>query len=184
MPKKTMNIRIDSKLKKNLDTTVEEHLRILWQAMAEAEACTRIGAMLGGGNTSEIDALANYGRNLGVNFRLFDEIKDSLNLEGNLPHRIKYESLPAPILFVAHSSAERFVKVKEIVKKRSISPLDVKALVEMCFDSEAFDYANKLAMENTNKALAYLNVIKPSLAKEVLVALAKRSYEDIDAIFK
>jgi geranylgeranyl diphosphate synthase type II len=47
-------------------------------AMIEAALVT--GAMLGGGNTAQIDAIRDYGRAIGLAFQVMDDV---LNVEGN-----------------------------------------------------------------------------------------------------
>ncbi len=175
---------VDALAKRKLDITVEQHKDVLWKAMAEVEACTRIGAILGDGTQTEIEALANYGRYLGVNFRLLDEVRDCLNIEGNLIQRIKNESAPLPLLFAAHSSSQRFKIIESIIKKRAITPLDLRELVGSCFDSEAFNYITQLAKENEEKASICLDKLKSSEPKDLLGLLLKRPCQDIKDLFR
>jgi geranylgeranyl diphosphate synthase type II len=44
------------------------------------EAALVTGAMLGGGNTAQIDAIRDYGRAIGLAFQVVDDV---LNVEGN-----------------------------------------------------------------------------------------------------
>ena len=164
--------------------TVEQHQQFLWKAMAEIEACTRIGAILGNGKNEEIHALAQYGRYLGINFRMFDQVRDCLNLEANLAHRIKHESVPLPLLFAAYSSPKRFTKIESIVKKRNISTNDLRILLEACFDSDAFNSICSLAKKNRDKASLCLDNLKSTYARDILSLLLKRSCDDIYSLLK
>ncbi|HCW08098.1 MAG TPA: hypothetical protein DGG95_12120, partial [Cytophagales bacterium] len=82
--------------RRNLETDLDEYLKVLWMSTADTEVCTRFGAILGGGSKSEVEALAEVGRRLGYMYRLADDIKDTLNLEGTLHFRLANESIPLP----------------------------------------------------------------------------------------
>jgi geranylgeranyl pyrophosphate synthase len=170
---------IENCYRKKLDTSIEEHERMLWKAMAETEACTRIGAILGNGSHGEVKALAEFGRRLGYSSRLVDEIKDSLNIEGNLIHRLKYESVPLPLLFAAKSSVERLTKIQAILKNLKSSPSMIRQLLEICFECNAFSYAVDSARKNFNVTNRCLNEIKPSSSRDVLLNLNKKVFAEM-----
>src|SRR5665647_428738 len=67
--------------RRNLEISLEYHMNFKWKAMAEIEACSRIGAIMGDGRTKEINALGEFGRRLGFISRLADDIEDCLNLK-------------------------------------------------------------------------------------------------------
>lgn len=168
--------------RRNLDVELEDYAKILWKSMADTEACAKIGAMMGNGSEGEILALAEIGRRIGFNYRLRDDLKDTLNLEGNLPHRLQYETVPLPILYAAKSSKERYVKIKSVLEKSRITRLDVKELLEVCFESEAFAYARALAKENEKKAAVTLRQVKPSGSRSLLAQLIKKSFTDVSEL--
>jgi len=165
--------------RKKLDTNLNYRKKILWKAMAETEACTRIGAILGNGSDKEVEALAKFGRSLGFIYRLSDEVKDSINIEGNLPHRIEHESVPLPLLFAAKSSEKRHAKIKSIIEKSHITPSNIRELVEICFESKAFAYMCDIARKKEVEATRNLNLLKPSNASTILSLMVRRSYDII-----
>lgn len=165
--------------RKKLDTDLKTHENILWRAMAEIEACTRIGAILGNGNNDEVQKLAEFGRRLGFSYRLTDEVRDSLNIEGNLSHRLEYESMPLPILFAARSSKQRYLKIQSIIQKLPLSPTDIKKLLEICFESRAFEYILDIAKMNEKKINYTLSLLKPTNARDSLSLLSRQSFVNI-----
>jgi geranylgeranyl pyrophosphate synthase len=171
---------MEATCRRKLDTDLDAYKNILWKAMAETEACTRIGAMLGNGREKEVEALAEFGRIQGFMSRLADDIEDCLNLEGDLAHRIEYESIPLPILYAAKSSKEKYARIKKIIEKQSISPLDIKVLLELCFETEAFEYVRKIAEKNGRNALSKLHSLKPSKSRKVLSSMIDRTLERIN----
>jgi len=165
--------------RKNLDTELENYLGILWKSTADTEACTRLGAIIGGGSQSEIQALGEIGRRLGFMSRLADDLKDSLNIEGSLPHRLEYESIPLPILFAAKSSKNKFSEIRLVLEKSSIDPSDVRKLLECCFDTEAFSYVHAIAKDNVIEAKKQLRLLKRCRARTVLKLMIQKSLVEV-----
>jgi geranylgeranyl diphosphate synthase type I len=168
--------------RRKLTTDLNYYQNYLWKAMAEVEACTRIGAMIANGKPIEVEALAEFGRKLGFNSRLADDIEDCLNCKGDLPHRIKNESVPLPLLYAAKYSKKNFEKIKNIIKKTHIMPRDVGDLLNYCLDSEAFEYIDKLAQKNEKEAAEKLSILKCSDARKLLSTMNKRTYDRVEKL--
>jgi geranylgeranyl diphosphate synthase, type I len=166
------------KVHKNLDF----HKNILWKEMAEFEACTRIGALIGGGSNQEVEALSNYGRRLGFTMRLTDEVKDVLNVDGSLIHRLKYESTPLPLLFAAKASEKNRLRIQQIIDSNDFSPSAIRELLEVCFDSDAFTYILNEAKENAKKTALSLRIVKKRRPKQVLLRLNDKFYDDLESL--
>ncbi|HTY76048.1 MAG TPA: polyprenyl synthetase family protein [Candidatus Nanoarchaeia archaeon] len=162
--------------RKKLDTNLEYYQNILWKAMAEMEACTRIGALIGNGQAVDVEAIGEFGRGLGFISRLGDDLEDCLNNKGALLPRIENESLPLPLLYAANSSKQTYAKIEKIIEKQTITPKDSKTLLEYCFETEAFDYVQKLAKKKEGEASRKLCILKPSVARDILSLMIHRSY--------
>jgi geranylgeranyl pyrophosphate synthase len=173
---------METQCRRRVDTDLDFYESILWKEMAETEVCCRIGGMMGEGKSKEIEALSEYGRRLGFISRLADEIEDCLNVKGDLHHRLKYESVPLPLLYAAKSSNENFARIKEIVDKDNINTLDVTVLLDCCFETEAFKYVHSLAEKNGEKAKLTLDSVRPSTARNVLLSLINRAYTRVDRL--
>ena len=170
---------METRCRRNLERDLDYSCSILWKAMAEAEACCKIGAIMGEGNIDEIKALAQFGRRLGFTYRLIDEIQDCLNLKGDLAHRLEYESVPIPLLYAAKSSADKCRRIKKIIEKANICPSEIQTLLAVCFETEAFEYIRKMAQENSRQAAKYLSAVRASDARKVLLLLNERAYTRI-----
>ena len=173
---------MENSCRKKLNTELESHIRILWRGMAEMEACTKIGALLADGSAEEVQALSDFGRRLGLTARLADEMKDSLNIEGGLIHRLKFESVPLPVLFAAKSSEKRRLKIESILKKSDYKPSSIRDLLEMCFDSGAYTYLLNVAKKNVKAASQCLDVIKPSFSKDVFLRLNQKYLSELTVL--
>lgn len=163
--------------RKNAETELDFCHQVLWKYASDGEACTRLGAILGNGTEREVKILGEYGRRLCYGYRLADEVKDMLNLDGSLLRRLEYESVPLPLLYAARTSKENSVKLKSVLEGR-ISPSDITPLLDLCFESEAFDYVREIAQKNVKDGLNLLKTIKASKARTVLTLMIKETFPD------
>ena len=173
---------METQCRKKVDIDLEYYENVLWKEAAEIEACSRIGAMLGDGKPNEIEALSDFGRRLGFLSRLSDEIEDCLNLKGDLPHRIKYESMPLPLLYAARSSSSKRTKIEKILNKKNISAKDARALYEFCFETRAFEYVNNLAKKKGEEAHSTLSVLQPSLSRTMLLGIIMQANARVEKL--
>ena len=173
---------METQCRQKVDTDLEFYENVLWKEVAEIEACSRIGAMMGDGKPSEIEALAGFGRRLGFLSRLADEVEDCLNVKEDLPHRIKYESVPLPLLYAAKTSGSKRRRIEKIVNKKEISVSDIESLSELCFETEAFEYINKLAKKKGEEACHKLSVLRPSLSRTMLLAIIIRANARVERL--
>jgi geranylgeranyl diphosphate synthase type I len=167
---------METRCRRNLETELDYYNKILWMSTADTEACTRLGALFGGGSENEIEALAEVGRRLGYIFRLADEIKDALNVEGNLQSRLEDESVPLPVLHAAWASQIAKSRLKRLLLKQRISSSDVMIVLKSCYETDSFNYALGLARSNEHDALNKLNELKKSEAQNALTLLVKNAF--------
>lgn len=111
------------------DVTPEEYLSLLNMKAADVEACTRIGAIIGGGSEKEIDALGRYGRMLGSIMILRDDLADTTDYE-EISNRIKHEPLPLPILLAMQNPEIKF-EICDIISKKKIRKSDVEKILKL-----------------------------------------------------
>ena len=163
----------------SIDVGLEKYQKMLWKSTADTEACGRIGAILGNGSEREVDSLANFGRKLGFYRRLLGDLRDCLNVEGNLPERLKNETIPLPILYAAKSSSRIKGEIRSILSKIEINEADVQQLLNFTSKTGAFAYIHKIAKENCDGAAANLTPLKPCLAINALSLLNVRFFVEV-----
>jgi geranylgeranyl pyrophosphate synthase len=173
---------MESSCRRNLDTDLVYYQKILWQSAAEMEACARLGAIVGEGSENEIQVLASIGRSIGFLLRLTSDVVDSLNTEGNLHQRLEKESIPLPVLYAANSSRETYGKIKTILKHSPITPVDVRTILQFCYEAEAFKYTYNLAKESATKTAETFHSLRPSIARSALSLMVKTTLEDIEKL--
>jgi geranylgeranyl diphosphate synthase type I len=174
---------METQCRKKLDTNLDYYKNVLWKEMAEFEACSRIGAMLGDGQPKEIEALANFGRRVGLISRLANEVEDCLNSKGDLLHRIEYESIPLPLLYAAKNSAKNYSEIEDIIHRQRKNPLDdIKTLLGICFEAEAFKYMRKEGEKQKREADIKLKELKDTKAREILCTMVDAAYEHLNSL--
>lgn len=175
---------METSCRQNLETELEYYQNILCKSMADTQACARLGAIMGGGSKSEIQALAGFGSRLGFMYRLADDLKDTLNIELNFSNRLQNESVPLPILYAAKTSDEKKSAMKNIIAKSAVEVLDFKKIWETCIEAEAFDYVHKRAIETARKAVNELDLLKYSSSRALLAFMIDDSLSEISNLSK
>jgi geranylgeranyl pyrophosphate synthase len=165
---------------RKLRSSLKNHEQIIWKINADLEASAKAGAIIGRGKTSEIAALGEFGRRLGFTIALADEVKDCLNMEGNILSRLRYESIPLPIFYAAKCSDKAYLKIKEILKKPKISISDAQELLKCCFETEALAYIRDMADQNRTKAISSLDSVNSGWAGRMLKLIMDKCFENID----
>ena len=133
-------------------------LNKIMKRASELEAITRIGGILGQGSQDEIEILGKYGRTLGMMSLLRDEIIDMLELT-MLRHRIRYESLPLPLIYAAQKPQVRSKIIKLIAKKR-LTVADLKMISKSVNEAGGMSYVAKYISRKADEAYTYLDQLK------------------------
>ncbi len=84
-------------LRGRIDIPKQQYLDIIRHKVAAGEAAARIGALIGGGTSEEVEALAEYSRVYGLLMSIRDEFVDVFEQQ-ELSNRVEKETLPLPII--------------------------------------------------------------------------------------
>jgi geranylgeranyl pyrophosphate synthase len=155
------------RLRRRIDITPRSYLRLTRMKAADVEAYMKIGSILGGGSNAKTEALGKYGRSLGMIVILRDDLSDLLDFKEELPHRIKYEHLPLPILYAVKNSAYK-KKIVSLVRKSEIREEDAEKLLKITHEAGGL-----VSYEKSIKRLVYtcrreLNLLPQSKARSTL----------------
>jgi geranylgeranyl diphosphate synthase type II len=119
-------------------TEEDLHELILRKTGALIIASVKIGAILGEASTFQLDAMVEYGRNIGIAFQIRDDILDSIGEEK------ENQSRPSYISFYGREEAENRLK-------RYIAD-GIRAFDKTSLQSEELRYlAHRLLSLNRNK---------------------------------
>ena len=140
-------------------------------------AAGKLGGLLGGGTSKEIDLLGNFGSNIGIAFQILDDV---LDLEGDVerfgkPRGLDIIEKKKNYLFLKAQQSlgeKRFEVVNAAYRKSSISETDVVSVRNTYRDGGIFDAAKNEVADYTVRALESLKMLKESDGKDALVELA------------
>jgi geranylgeranyl pyrophosphate synthase len=163
--------------RRNLDTEVEDYEEILRKSMADVEACAKLGAIIGSGTIQEVESLTKFGSYIGFLYRLLNDVNDTFNKEFNLQDRLRFESVPLPILYAAKHGKKS--QIQHIINKSSFKKEDFDKLKEICFKTGAFEYIQQRANEEKKKALKMLEQLSQSKAQSVLKLMIGQRFSAI-----
>lgn len=163
-------------LKGKVDVSPKLFLSILEKKAASIEAHVKIGAIIGGGSSDEIKALATYGKILGTLIGLREEFIDIFEPE-ELRGRMKNEILPVPILY-AFKNYETKNKILNILLKPKITEEEASEIVECVFQNKNVEQLRKYARNLVDTALNSISNLKKE-SKKNLTLLINGALEDL-----
>lgn len=101
---------IESRLETSEDVTFDDYLKVIEYKTATAfEVAARTGAIIGRGTEDQIEALTDYGRNIGIAYQIRDDLLDWKNEDKLFNLLIKKSSDPRDV----------FNKMEELLKEYS-----------------------------------------------------------------
>jgi octaprenyl-diphosphate synthase len=160
----------------NFDLGEEDYFAIIRGKTAEltAVAC-RLGAHYAGGSEAEVRGLERFGRDLGVAFQIADDVLDLWGEEKatgkSLGTDLEKQKLTLPLIrLLATAPAETAATIRRLLAQAT--PQHRRELRPYLEASGALEYARDHARRLAADALAALDILSESNAKETLRALA------------
>jgi len=121
---------IESRLESSEDVTFDDYLKVIEYKTATAfEVAARIGAIIANGTEEEIEALTEYGKNIGISYQIRDDLLDWKNEDKLFNLLIKKSSDPRDVF----NKMEELLKVysdKARISLRKISENKAKTNLE------------------------------------------------------
>jgi len=140
----------------NWDLAAEDYLDIIRMKAAIADVTARIGAILGGGNSKEINALAHYGRTLGILMTIRDDFIDLFELD-ELRNRAENECLPLPILYAFRNTRKKS-EIIRLLRKDKITEQGSQEILDLVIDMQEVQKLKKemqLLIKKEENLLSY-----------------------------
>jgi geranylgeranyl pyrophosphate synthase len=162
----------------DIKMTEEVYLEIIERKTASLfEACTRCGAILGGGDEKEIQALSRYGFLLGVGFQMIDDVLDINAGELKLGKPVGVDvSLGKPTFVILHALKEASTRDRKIleatINSKNASARDIKKALDIIKGTNSIEYAKERAASFITRAKRELRALKDSEAKSALLCIA------------
>jgi geranylgeranyl diphosphate synthase type I len=147
-----MNIRC------NINTSTEEYIYIVRKKAADVEAHTRISAILSNAPPKHVEALADFGRALGMMIILRDDLIDLIDLDES-KERLKRECLPLPILYGLQDPDVKS-ELRSILKKVNITKKDSRKILDIVYSSKAIEQYRGFMDGLAKKAISKIQFLK------------------------
>jgi geranylgeranyl diphosphate synthase type II len=137
---------------------------------AMAEMCCRIGALLGGGNKNQVNALGNFGLNLGIAFQIQDDLLDISADEKKFGKTIGGDLVEGKKTFLflealEKSKGEDRRKLLKVIERRGIRRNQVLSYKQIYEKLGVLDDAQKQIRMYTKKALNSLKFMNENNRK-------------------
>jgi octaprenyl-diphosphate synthase len=166
-------------LTKNGDAgiTEEEHLEIIRRKTAYLfGGCAQIGGMLGKVTREQEEALRDYGFNLGVAFQLVDDLLDftgdAAALGKPIGADLREGKMTLPLIhLLAQGEKTGEAIVRDIIASRHATGEQWTELLGILKEHRSIDYAERRAVEFTERAKKPLYAFPPSAERDALLAL-------------
>ncbi|MGD0495799.1 MAG: polyprenyl synthetase family protein [Candidatus Bathyarchaeia archaeon] len=168
---------LELNLRERTSANLEEYIGIFRMKAASIEADFRIGAILGNGTRSEIDAMAKYGRILGTLTQLREEFIDIFEVE-ELNQRIRSEYLPLPIL-VAMQDSESKERIQELTSRGRVRNSNVDELIRIVFKSRSVEKLRGTMEKLVAESISFTSTIERKGIRDLLSHLASSMLEDL-----
>jgi octaprenyl-diphosphate synthase len=160
----------------NLDLDEATYLRIVDGKTAElcAVSC-RLGAHFAGSDPARVDALEQYGRDLGIAFQIADDLLDVLGTEAetgkSLGSDLQKQKLTLPLIrLLAQSAPDEAARLRELLSQPDAQT--ASRLQPFFEQSDAIPYARHRAAEFAGRARQALHGLPDTPARRALAELA------------
>lgn len=165
----------------NPNTTEESYLKVIYNKTAKLfEAAAELGVIVTNGSDEQAQAIAAYGRHLGMAYQLADDVLDyqsSANELGkNIGNDLSQGKPTLPLLYAMwHSNGNDAKIIRDAIKHGGLDHLD--KIINIIETSGALSHTKQKAQEESNKAIAALSGIESS---DYLEALHKAAHYSVD----
>ncbi len=166
------------------DTSEERYHQVIYSKTACLfEAAARIGAILTGQAEPVQQALADYGKHLGIAFQLIDDAldyeADSDELGKNVGDDLAEGKPTLPLIrALEKGTPEQQALIRQAIENGGLEHID--AITQAIRDTGALDYTHRQAIEHADRAQAALAPLPDTPARAALAFIAdfavKRSY--------
>ena len=162
---------LDTDFESRKNVTLSEYiLMIKKKTAAMAEMCCKIGALLGGGNKNQVNALGNFGLNLGIAFQIQDDLLDISADEKKFGKTIGGDLVEGKKTFLflealEKSKGEDRKKLLKVIERKGIRRNQVLIYKQIYERLGVLDDARKQIKFYTKKALASLKILDKEKSK-------------------
>jgi geranylgeranyl diphosphate synthase type I len=171
-----------------MNVTMPQYLQMIEEKTASLmRNGLRMGAVLGDASEKELQLLSDYGRYLGIEFQIQNDINNLLSIEEEVGRRkgfdiYKKKKTPMVIRTLEKGSIKEGRTILQIFSKKEYSKTDIDTAIDIFKENGSLDYSKSLVHEYAEKARETLVELGNSKAKDILISLA--DYIEKDTYWK
>ena len=160
------------------DITMDDYLIMATHKTAHYSGAVplAVGAIIGGGSESEIEALRNYGLDTGLAFQIQDDLLNLIGSEESTKKDFRNDITEGKrTLMVVHAlqNSPQRERLIEILSSKEKDPEVLQEAVDIMQDSGSIDYARNYAENLTSIAKTHLvEFLRPSPSRDMLLSMA------------
>lgn len=160
------------------DITPEDYLVMATHKTAHYSGAVplAVGAIIGGGTETEIEALRNYGLDTGLAFQIQDDLLNLVGTEESTKKDFRNDITEGKrTLVVVHAlqNSPRRERLVEILSSKEKDPAVLAEAVAIMEEAGSIEYARNYAENLTSIAKNRLvDMVKPSTARDLLISMA------------
>jgi octaprenyl-diphosphate synthase len=164
--------------KERFDLTENEYMEIIHRKTAVLiQGACHVGALLADAPLDRENALAEFGRCVGMAFQMADDLldytSDTTVLGKTVGADLREGKLTLPVIYaIENASAESRRKIKQIIRNRDFSTEEFQNLIDMLKRYGGIDYTRKQAAEFIEKAKKAIRIFEPTQTRETLMDIA------------
>ena len=162
---------------RNIKTDESAYFKIIeGKTAALFAAATEVGAVISNVEDKEADALANFGKALGISFQITDDLLDYVGsaevLGKNIGDDFKEGKVTLPLIkAISKSSKEEKRFWEEVINKGMQKSSDLEHALLLMRQHNVFDETRSEAIKWSKKARNYLDIFPESKTKVILQEL-------------
>ena len=155
----------------------EDYLKVVYYKTAKLfESAAELGAIIGGAHDSDIKALAQFGKHMGIAFQLIDDVLDLSgnpdDIGKNLGDDLAEGKPTLPLLFaMKKGNAQQKNIIRAVIENGGLTELE--GVLNAVEETKALDYVRQLAKEEIEQAEKFIQHIAPSVYKDALLELTQ-----------
>ncbi len=146
---------LEIQLRNRLDLAPDEYHKVIKLKAVVPEVAMKIGALIGKGNSKDVENLGQFGRIYGINSIIIEEFADLFDIE-ELRNRLKNECPPLPIIYCLQNPEMK----ANLVPLLSVGFMDEKThkkIVKIVLKSTEIQALEKILGSNAANEQKYLS---------------------------
>jgi len=163
----------------DVNLTEEEYLTIIEKKTAVLISATcAVGSILGSASLEKIDALAKFGRNIGMAFQMTDDTLDYMAKEKEFGKSVGKDleegKMTLPLIYALKKCTPKERKtIKELISRKKFSQKALREILSFIQKYKGIDYSLKCAEKFISDAKARLNLFPDCVEINQLHAVAE-----------